>query len=240
MPRPIKKTIKKPAIIEEDIGTIVERLRETAQRRQRQIVTVAVVFVATVAAVVGMFLYKANVRDEVMRLEYEGYKHYVGLYQEVPVPEKERIEKALVSFRKAYEMGESPFSLYYIANCQYALGRYDEAITSLRELNQEFPDDERFVPLSYYKMAMAAMMAGNSEEALKSLRVLANYRTDSFKDLALMESARILEQTDRSEEALKMYEAVAKGFPESVFVEEARLKAGIENSADEVTLEDLK
>lgn len=232
MPRTIKKKIQKPALIEEDIGTMLERLRETARKRQRQIAFAAVVLVVAVASVVGLFLHKGSVRDKVLRLEYEGYKHYAGLYQAVPVPEKERVERALASFKKAYEMGESPFSLYYIANCQYALGRYDEAIVSLRELNQKYPDDERFVPLSYYKMAMAAVKAGNSEEALNALRVLANYRTDSFKDLALMESARILEVTGRSEEALKMYEAVAMGFPESEFVEEARLKAGIENSPE--------
>lgn len=232
MPKQIKKKIQKPTLVEEDIGTMFEKLKETVERRQNQIVVAAVVLIVAVVSIVGIILYKGSVRDEAIRLEYDGYKNYTGLYLEVPVPEKERVEKALVSFRKAYEISGSPFSLYYVANCQYELEKYDEAIASLRELNQKFPDDERFVPLSYYKMAMAALKMGNSEEALKSFRVLANYRTDSFKDLALMESARILEQTNRSEEAMKMYEAVARGFPDSAFSQEAMLRAGIENITD--------
>jgi tetratricopeptide (TPR) repeat protein len=232
MPKPIKKKIQKPTLVEEDIGTVFEKVKETVERRQKQIVVAVVVLVVTVVSIVGIILYKGSVRDEALRLEYEGYKSYTGLYLEVPVPEKERVEKALVSFRKAYEIGGSPFSLYYVANCQYELEKYDEAIASLRELNQRFPDDERFVPLSYYKMAMASLKMGNAEEALKAFSVLANYRTDSFKDLALMESARILEQTNRSEEAMKMYEAVARGFPDSPLSQEAMLKAGIENITD--------
>jgi tetratricopeptide (TPR) repeat protein len=229
MPKPIKKKIQKPTYMEEDIGTAFERIKETVEKKQQQIIIALVVLILTVASVVGIILYRGNVREEALRLEYDGYKKYTGLYREVPVPEKERLEKALVSFRQAYEMGGSPFSLYYIANCQYALEQYDEAIASLRELNQKFPDDARFVPLSYYKMAMASLRTGNSEEALNALSVLANYRTDSLKDLALMESASILEQTSRSEDAKKMYEAVARGFQESPFLEEAMLKAGIEN-----------
>lgn len=232
MPKPIKKKIQKPAFIEEDIETVFERIKETAERRQKQIVIGAVVVILAIVSVVGIIIYKGNVSDKALRLEYEGYKYYAGLYLDVPIPEKERFEKALASFKEAYDIGESPYSLYYIANCQYALEKYDEAISSFRELNQKFPDDARFVPLSYYKMAMAALKKGNSEEALKSLRVLANYRTDSFKDLALMEAARILEQTGRTEEAMETYEAVAKGFQKSPFFEEAKLKAGIENITD--------
>lgn len=200
------------------------RARETATRQRRRLVslTLAVLMVITLSA--GFYIYKNSIDNQAESLQYEGFRIYFGLYEKRPMIKTERFKKALERFKKAYELRESPFSLFYIANCHYALGNYKEALAVLQQLNLRFPDDERYVPLSYYKMAMASIKAGNTEEALKSLDVLYNYRTDSYKDLALFESARLLDSMGRTEEAEKKYKAITKDFPYSPFFKEASLK----------------
>jgi tetratricopeptide (TPR) repeat protein len=221
MPKIIKKKIIKPVYTEEDVGSIVTRLSEAAMQRQRQIVTGAVLIVVVLASAAGLFMYKSSIRDKAEGLDYEGYKLYFGLYEELPVSKDVRINRALESFQAAYETRRTPSALFYMSNCYYSLGKYDMTLEKLRELNREFPDDERFVPLSYYKMAMSSLKAGDNEGALKSLEILFNYRTDSLKDFALAESARILEAMGKLEESKEKYRLIIKDYPQSLYFEEA-------------------
>lgn len=141
-----------------------------------------------------------------------------------PMKKEEQYQKALEKFRQAYETRKSAFTLFYIADAQYNLSKYDDALKTLKELNTEFPDDEKFVPLSYYKMAMIHLQKNDKEGALKVLDTLYQYRGASFRDLAAIETARILDASGRKEEAAKKYDELAKNYPESPFIEEARQK----------------
>ena len=104
------------------------------------------------------------------------------------------------------------------------MGRYDDAMKSLKDLNERFPDDERFVPLSFYKMAVINEKRGDKEAALKLLDAITLYRTSSFKDLALIESARLLESMGKAQESVGKLQEIIKGYPDSPFAEEARRK----------------
>jgi tetratricopeptide (TPR) repeat protein len=232
MPKPIKKKLARPAPVDEDFDSVISKIGDAVEKRQRQLVAAAVAFLLVVAVSVGLYVYKASVRSEAQRLEYEGYKHYFGLYEQTPAPEAERLNRALESFQKAYEKRESPYSLLYVANCYFALGKYDDAVSTLWELNRKFPDDERFVPLAYYKMAMVQMKAGKNEDALKSLEVLYGYRTESYRDLALVEAARLLEDMGRTEEASEKYGLITRNYPGSFFFDEASAKSGKETEEE--------
>ena len=224
MPKVIKKKTAKPVKTEEGVKNVLHDTREFISEKQRILFPAAIALIIVSLAVAGFFIYRANIRNQAAVLEYEGYKLYYGLYQKQPLQKEERYQKALEKFRKAYDGEKSPVSLFYIAGCYYNLGKYDDAMKALRELNERFPDDEKFVPLSYYKMAMIALRKNDREGALKLLDTLYNYRTASFKDLALMESGLILEAMGRKEDAAKKYGELAKNFPGSPFVEEAKAK----------------
>ena len=224
MPKAIKKKVTKPVKTEEGMMGIFSRVREVIAERQKLFFTVVVSLVILCLAAAGFFVYRSNLKERAEALEYEGYKLYYGMYQKQPFQKEGRYQAALEKFRQAYELRKSPYSLFYVANCYYDMGNYDEALKALKELNERFPDDERFVPLTYYKMAVINLRKGDREAALKLLNTLSNYKTASFKDLALIESGRILESMGQTGEAAKKYEEIMKNFPGSPFVEEARGK----------------
>jgi len=226
MPKPIKKKLVKKPAAEIEVKSVISHLKESAKKRKRFFIGGAAAVIISAGLISGFFIYNAALKNRAEKLGYEAYKIYYGLYQNQPVAEEERYKKALEIFKKAYDTKKSPVSLYYIANCYYETGKYDDALNTLKELNQRFPDDERFVPLSYHKMAMVNLKKGNSEDALKSLDVLYKYKTGTYKDLALMESGKILEATGRTEEAKKKYEELTKNFPQSLFAEEAQARLG--------------
>ena len=226
MPKVIKKKTAKPTKTEEGVKNALQDTKEFINEKQRILFPAAIALVVVALAVAGFLIYRSNARDQASALEYEGYKIYYGLYQKQPLQGEERYQRSLEKFRKAYDAHKSPFSLFYIAGCYYDLGKYDDALKTLKELNERFPDDERFVPLSYYKMAMTSLRKGDREGYLKFLDILYNYRTGSFKDLALVESARMLEVMGKKEDAVKKYEELTKSFPESPFAEEAKAKLG--------------
>jgi predicted negative regulator of RcsB-dependent stress response len=224
MPRSIKKKVVKRTATEVEVKGVLLKLKESLMENRTIFITTTSIFVLTVAAVSGFFIYNNNMKVRAEKLEYEAYKVYFGLYQKQPMTNEERYKRALDTFKKAHDTKRSPISLFYIANCYFELGRYEDAINTLKELNQRFPDDEKFVPLSYYKMAMISLKKGDNDEALKSLDVIYNYKTGSYKDLSLIESGRILEKMGRTEEAKKKYEELTKNFPQSPFIEEAKSK----------------
>lgn len=218
MPKAIKKRIRKQATREEDVRHILHDVRETVAERQGTILPVLIGAVVVLIAIAGFSLYRSNSNARADTLEYEGYKVYYGIYQKQPAPKEELAGKALDLFRKALETRKSAFALFYVASCLADLGKNDEALQSLRELNEKFPDDERFVPLSYYKMAVLTMRKGDRDGALKLLDAIVKYKAGPFKDLALSESAKILASMGRSDESAQKLDELKKGFPNSPFL----------------------
>ncbi|MFN3480055.1 MAG: tetratricopeptide repeat protein [Thermodesulfovibrionales bacterium] len=226
MPKVIKKRTVKKQKPEEEIKTIITSTKGLIAKKQKIILPVVAIISAVILIIGGGFIYKASQIKKAHALEYDAYKTYYNLYQKQPIEQMARYQQALDKFKKAYSVKKTPLSLFYIASCYYGLGRFDDAMKALQELNQRFPDDENFVPLSYYKMAMISLKKGDNDVAIKTLQTLYNYKIGSFKDLALIESARILEGMDKKDEALKKYEELTKNFPNSPFIEEAKAKLG--------------
>jgi hypothetical protein len=68
------------------------------------------------------------------------------------------------------------------------------------------------------------MKKGNKAEALKALDALYKSGGTIYKDLALVESARILENEGKKDEALAKYKELADKFKDSPFLAEAQAK----------------
>lgn len=230
MPKPIKKKIVKKTTPEIEVKGIISRLKESAGKKKGVFMAITGAIVISAAVITGFFIYNNTLKNKAEKLEYEAYKIYYGLYQKQPVIKEEQYKKAADMFKKAYDTKKSPVPLFYISNCYYEMGKHEDALNTLKELNQNFPDDERFVPLSYYKMALVSLKKGSNDEALKFLDILYKYKTGTYKDLSLMESGKILEAMGRAEDAKKKYEELTKNFPGSPFVEEAQAKIGKEKS----------
>ncbi len=218
MPKPIRRRVQKKAVTEKEILTTYERVKETLREKRKAISIGLILSVLVGLAVAGLLYYNQTLSREADELEYEGYKLYHGLYQKEATSEEEALKEALERFRRAYEKKPSPLRLLYMANTEYRLGMKAEALESLERFIEKYPDRKDLLPLVYYKISEIQIDEGRKEEALKTLETL--YRLDSspfLKDVALYESARILEGMNRKEEAMEKYRLLTKDYPLSPY-----------------------
>ena len=139
---------------------------------------------------------------------------------------KEQFQQALDLFQQAYSQKKSARVLLYIANSFYELEKYDDALKSLDEFTIKYSSKKDMLPLAYQKMAYIQIRKGNPDQALKDFSEIANLPGGFFLDLALMESARILEIQGKNEEAAGKFKELAEKFPESPFAAEAKSRLG--------------
>jgi predicted negative regulator of RcsB-dependent stress response len=230
MPKPIKRKISRQGTgAEETVRTFMSVAVEKIENNLRQVIIGAAVVLAVIIVVGGLFFFRSSSEKKADRLFYEGYKAYHGLYDAQALTPSERYERSLESFKKSYEAKHAPQTLLYIANSQDQMGKYDEAIQSLKDLEKNYPDNSVFVPLAIYKSAVIQLKAGRTDEALGTLDRLYSSGFATYRDVALAESARVLDGMGKQDEALKKYQKLLTEFPESPFAEEARMKVGEED-----------
>jgi tetratricopeptide (TPR) repeat protein len=226
MPKAIKKRIIKRAKGEEGVKDAFYGAKEYISERQKTFFMVIIGVIIISVAAAAFLIHRYNAENRARTLEYAGYTTYYGLYQKQPLQKEEQYQRAFDKFSKAYGLRKSPYALFYMASCLYDMGRYDEALKDLKELNARFPDEDGFFAFSHYKMAAISLKKGNKEEALNLLDTLYQRRTAPLRDLALVESARILESMGKTGEASQKYAELIKNFPGSSFVAEAQAKTG--------------
>lgn len=226
MPKAIKRrTEKKVIVTEEDLRETVVDIRQRLKERQRTLVYAVTVFIVLAISIGGFVVYKKTSLNKALELELEGYRLFHGDYQARIMPPSERYKQALEMFKKSYATRKRPDALLYIANCQYELGNYDEAIKTLKELNKQF-SDPKVISLSYYKMAMSYVKKGDMDNALASLKNILSIKDIPFQDMALLETGKILELSGKTEDAKNTYRELINKFPKSALLNEAKARLG--------------
>ncbi len=226
MPRPIKKRVKKKeSETEVEVKDKLSELKNQLRERRRTVMAYGIAAGVAVIVIAGVFYYRYSSEEKSRLAESEAYSYYYGENLRQPMANKqEQTQKALVLFKKAYDYKNSPRLLLYIANSNYELGRFDDAISSLNEFFRKYPSDQELTPLAYKMMANAQLQKGDKEGALKTLNTLYASPGAIYKDFALMESARILEGEGKTAEAAAKYRELAAKFKSSPYYAEAESK----------------
>lgn len=222
MPKAIKKKGVKKDTIGEDINETVQDIREKLKERQRILVYSLLALGALLIIAGGYFVYAKVTAGKAQQLEYEGYKLF---YDDSPAPSPDRHKKALEKFKESYAAKKSPIALFYIANCYYELGSYDEAIKTLKELTGKYTD-RNIVPLAHYKTAMSYVKKGDMPGALNALNAIISAKDSPLQDMALLESGKILEAAGKPEDAKNKYKELINKFPNSALIDEAKARLG--------------
>ncbi|MCC6347468.1 MAG: tetratricopeptide repeat protein [Nitrospirales bacterium] len=225
MPKVIKRRPDSKNRHEETLSETVGDLRERLRERQRTLVYALLGFGAVVLLVVGFMIYAKVTASKAATLQAEGYRIFFGEAPTRFATPAEQYKSALEKFQKAYETKKSPVTLLYIANSYYELGNYDEAIRTLKDLTSRY-SDPRIVSLASYKLAAAYTKKGDTAAALAVLTPLADSKESPLRDLALLESGRVLEAAGKKEEAKAKYKALIDTFPQSPLVPEAKARMG--------------
>ncbi|MEW6418452.1 MAG: tetratricopeptide repeat protein [Nitrospirota bacterium] len=225
MPKVIKKRMpKKTVAAEAEVKDKLAGLKDTLKERQKSVLKYGVGVLVIIIAIISFLLYNYTSQKKARTFEYEAYKIYYNEYQGQSVNKEEQYKKALDIFKKAYDTRKSPLSLFYIAACYYELGKYDDALRTLKDFTQRYSKEDRFIPLAYQKMAMVYIKKGDINEAMKTLDTLYNLNSNIYKDFALMEYGRLLEKEGKLDEAKKKYKELTTKFPNSPFIDEAITK----------------
>lgn len=225
MPRAIKKSAEKENDTELDLRETVDDIRERLGQRQRYLIYGLVAFILVTASIVGFFIYRNTTIERARDLAAEADGVLYGTQGAQPLPPAERNKKALDLYKESYATKKNAAVLLSVAGVQYSQGAYDEAIASLKEIIDRFPDSP-VVALSYIRMAMAYERKNDLNNALTTLRNLSSIKNSSLQDLALLETGRVLELQGKAEEAKASYRDLVNKFPQSPLVAHAKQRLG--------------
>lgn len=225
MPKVIKKRMpKKTVATEAEVKDKLAGLKDTLKERRKSVLKYGAGILVIIIAIISFLLYNYTSQKKARTFEYEAYKIYYNEYQGPSVNKEEQYKKALDIFKKAYDTRKSSLSLFYIAACYYELGKYDDALKTLKDFTQRYSKEDRFIPLAYQKMAMVYIKKVDINEAMKTLDTLYNLNSNIYKDFALIEYGRLLEKAGKLDEAKKKYKELTTKFPNSPFIDEAKAK----------------
>lgn len=225
MPKQIKKrATKKAADTETEVKDKLTIFKDVLRHQKKSFIKYGIAVFVAIVLIISFLIYFFSLQKTAKHLEYEAYSTFYNEHQNTTISEKERFEKALDIFQKSYKSKKSPLPLFYIASCYYELGKYDEALNTLKDFIKRYSDENTMIPLAYAKLAQVYQQKGEKDEALNSLDTLAHLKSSIYTDFALMETGRILEKEGRSDEAKKKFNEIATRFPNSPFTEEVKAK----------------
>jgi predicted negative regulator of RcsB-dependent stress response len=225
MPRAIKRRTDKTDDSEPDLRETVEDIRERLRDRQRFLIYGLLLFIVVTASIVGFLVYRSSTNERALDLAAQADQVLYGAPGAQPVPPAEKNKKALGLYKESYAARKNAAVLLSIAGTQYSLGDYDDALKSLRELLDRFPDSP-LAALAYFKIAMTYERKNDLNNAVTALKNLSSIKNSALQDLALLETGRILEKQGKGEEAKSSYRDLVSRFPQSPLLAQAKARLG--------------
>jgi len=161
-------------------------------------------------------------QNEMNRKAQAEFKLAISCYQEA-VNSQDSKEK-LAKYQEARDLYEDILSRYplyrnkkevffYLGNCLYYLGEYDEAGRILQKFGEKYKDDY-FSPWVMVKLAFTYEQRKKYQEAIKVYEdVLKRYPESSIAPEALLGVARCQELAKEWDKALKSYEELLSRYP---------------------------
>jgi len=226
MPKPIKKRPEKQDMQKENVQDVLSRLAAQASERRRQLTIAGIAVLISLIIAGGAYLFNKDTAERAAHLEGEGYKFFTGQYEAAGMQDTERLEKALASFRDANDTRSTAFRQYYIAATLYEMGRYEECLAALDDFASKYSSNMRFTALAKLKRAMTYRKMGDSEQALSTLMEFNFISANTLKDVAIMETAELLETMGREDEAQQYYTLLLRDHQNSRFasIAQSRIK----------------
>lgn len=231
MPKPIKKKVSKKARLKE--AEVKSRVHDTINflRGRRKVLTYALSALALIVILTVVFIfYSFSLKKKAHAFEREAYNYYYDINIKNPLPGEARWKKSLELFQKAMEVKSTPVAQFYIGNCYFNLGDYNNAIKAYIRFTDKYKNEQEILPLVYQKLALAYIKNGKGDDAVKTLKTLAQFKNGLFKDTALSLEAQYYESTGKPEDALKKYKELLENFPSSPWSAVAKTKIETEES----------
>lgn len=225
MPKTIKKRISKKTVPDEtEAKTAAIQAWDFINERKKQLLLILSSLGVVAVLSIAFVLYTSSLNKKAYSFEMEAYKYYYDVQPNDSLTIEKKWKKALEFYKKSVEVKVTPTAQFYLGNCYYNLGDYNNAIKEYNIFIDKFTNEKEILSLVYQKLASAYLKTNRNDKAVETLGALAQLKSGSFKDTALVLEARHYETIGESEKALEKYKELAMGFPTSLWSAEAKAK----------------
>jgi tetratricopeptide (TPR) repeat protein len=222
MPKIIKKkAVKKKTDQEEGVKSVALQTIEALKKKQQQLVIGVSVIIAVFALFFIFSIYSSSQYKKAYSIEMEAGQYYYGEIEDASLSQEDMWKKALELYQQSVDTKATPTAMYYLGNCYFNLGDYENAIKQYNNFTDKFGGDKAILPLVYQKLASAYFRTEQNDNALDTIKKLGKVNRGIFKDTALVLEARHLESAGAAEKALEIYREIIMEFPASPWTAEA-------------------
>jgi len=211
------------------------RKLDAVKERKKNLFIAMSVIVGIAAIYIIFSVYSASSKEKAYALETDAYKYYYGVDMKEVITDRERWGRALQLYKQSVEIRATPTALFYLGNCYYNLGDFDNAIKEYIVFIDKFKGQKEIVPLVYQKLASSYLKKNDTAKAIETLDSLAKLNGGIFKDTALMFQARYYENVGESGKATEKYKELVQLFPASSWSGEAKAKISIKKDTEGIS-----
>jgi hypothetical protein len=147
---------------------------------------------------------------------------------------QEALNKFLDVSKKYPHSGVSDVALYYAAEINYNMGKYDEAIKLLNNLIKSGSKKQIVVDAAYLRLGTASFNKGNWQQSIDYLSKL-DKEGNPYRDQADLYIAQSLEKLGKSGEAEKMYRQILSGSEDNMRLQIQKKLESIKNNTGSPT-----
>jgi hypothetical protein len=197
----------------------IESFKEKLMSQRKKLLNIAIIFITSFVIIMGIYIYDIKQESDAKELEAEAYRYYFGLIKNTELSQDQRFLKSAELFIKAYEKKKN---LSYLLNAGYAYDMAQQKEKSLEILNKVVKSgDPNFSNLAKVKIAMIHLKYNEQDLTEKYLMDIINGKSDTLKDFAMFQLAKIYEK-DKRQEAMKYYKMIVDKYPNSPFASIAK------------------
>jgi len=220
-----QKELKKPDRFREAIADAIV----FASENYRKILTV---FGAAILILVVVFVAIAILERRELSANSE-FTEALKRYKEANSGQnpQEALNRFLEVHKKYPRADISKVALYYAAEINYNMGRYDDAITLLSDLIKGGPKNQIVVDAAYLRLGTAFFNKGNWQLAIDYLSKV-DKEGNPHRNQAELYIALSLEKLGKSDEAEKMYKQLLSGSDNDLKLQVQKKLEGIKNNTN--------
>ncbi|MCB9771972.1 MAG: tetratricopeptide repeat protein [Candidatus Omnitrophica bacterium] len=117
------------------------------------------------------------------------------------------------------------------ANCDYALTKYSDAVTSYQHLIQSFAKNTsqtEVVEKAYYGLAWTYLKSGKTDLAIQSFQDIVTKSTSKIARVsALTQIADAYQEINQLDKAVEIYDQILREYPDTIYTDYAQFRQGI-------------
>ncbi len=223
-----QKELKKPDKFREAIANAIVLASENYKK-------ILAAFGAVILILIVVFVIMAVLERREMSANLaftEAMKIYTGASS--GQNSQEALNKFLDVSKKYPHSGVSDVALYYAAEINYNMGKYDEAIKLLNDLIKSGSKKQIVVDAAYLRLGTASFNKGNWQQSIDYLSKL-DKEGNPYRDQADLYIAQSLEKLGKSGEAEKMYRQILSGSEDNMRLQIQKKLESIKNNTGSPT-----